>query len=153
MSHEGCAGCGAGVPQILDPNKLVQMLQGRQQEKWTDMLKKIIKRIESLPENPKDRLDAITSMKICLGTIAISIKGWNQWYKELIPFNEVDEKDIKEIYNKIREITLDLLNVDLMMTAKAEKIAEEREKKARKTAEKSEKREKRKTSDKNHYVA
>jgi hypothetical protein len=153
MEPEGCGSCGGGMPQVMNLQQFMQMMN-QQQQSWTDKLKEIIKQIEKLPKKPKDRLEALVHMHSCLMAIKGSIHGWEQWFKSVRPLQELTKEEAQQVYETVKEVALIFLRLDLLVTEKAEKVVAEKIKKheeRRKKASKKSKEKGKKNGDK--YVA
>lgn len=97
------------------------MLRKMSQGKWSDMIKAIVKQLES------ETIEKCEGNKLCKAKILShllmaldrSLKGWGTW----MTFDKLDElsdEEIDEIYPKLKKLVIEWLKIDIELTEKKE---------------------------------
>lgn len=77
-------------------------------------LKAILKQIEA--EEPTDRLDYARAISNCCSGALLTISGWKSCVEELDNLSVLTIKDLKEVYPKLKDVIIKLLEIDIAIT-------------------------------------
>lgn len=124
-----CTECQGGNLEAV-----VAQLQKKQQKKWSEQIKEIMKRIERA--KPKDRFDYAIEFTKIFHSLCFSISGWGQWLGFVIQikgspqlasysgFDRLTLAECEAIYPQLKALSLGLLEIDYEMSLTKEKEIE-----------------------------
>ena len=102
-------------------------------DRWIRVSKKILDELESLKDaKERDRLDLVSSIRVALGGLDMSLRGWKQWVNNPNVMCRFDQEDLEKINEKLVKFTRSFIEYDLEAT----KLGMKRGLKAGKKAEK-----------------
>lgn len=100
-------------------------------DKWIQVSKKILDELKSLEEpEERDRLDLVSSIRVALGGLDMTLRGWKQWVNNPNVMCRFDQEDLEKINEKLLKFTRSFIEYDLEAT----KLGMKRGLKARKKA-------------------
>ncbi len=85
-------------------------------KRWVDSEKRTIDLIKSL--DPKDRLDSLTGLKLMFSTISNVAKEFDKWLSNPHIAVSISDNEYRELFKKIRDIALEMLEIDIEHTEK-----------------------------------
>ncbi len=83
---------------------------------WIDETKETMAVIKNL--SPKDRLSYYAGVLRCCMALRKSIEGWLQWLRNPLIMDNFSDEDLKQLFEKFQQHTLDLLDMDVYYTEK-----------------------------------
>ncbi len=109
-------------------------------DRWIRVSEKILTQIKSLEKHKeRDRLELVSSMRVALGGLEMSLQGWKQWVNNPNVMTRFKKEDLDKMNKKLIEFTKAFIEYDLEATKlgmkrglKARKKAEDKEKKKEK---------------------
>lgn len=108
-------------------------------DRWIRISKKILDQIKRLEEDKeRDRLELVSSMRIALGGLEMSLRGWKQWVNNPNIMSRFKQEDLKKMNKKLVEFTRSFIEYDLEATKLGMKRGLKARKKAKKKKEKPE---------------
>lgn len=100
-------------------------------DRWIRISKKILDQIKRLEEDKeRDRLELVSSMRIALGGLEMSLRGWKQWVNNPNIMSRFKQEDLEKMNIKLVKFTRSFIEYDLEAT----KLGMKRGLKARKKA-------------------
>lgn len=101
-------------------------------DRWIRVSEKILDQIKNLEKRKEmDRLELVSSMRIALGGLEMSLQGWTQWVSNPNIMVRFRQKDLEKMNKKLIEFTRAFIEYDLEAT----KLGMKRGLKARKKSE------------------
>lgn len=108
-------------------------------DRWIRVSEKILDQIKSLEKRKeKDRLELVSSMRIALGGLEMSLRGWKQWVNNPNVMSRFRQEDLEKMNKKLVEFTRGFIEYDLEATKLGMKRGLKARKKAKKKKEKPE---------------
>jgi len=83
---------------------------------WVDETKQILTIIKE--QNPKDRLEYVSSLVDLNMALARSVKGWDEWLRNPQIMAQLTEEELREVYEKFKPIAINFLELDIWITEK-----------------------------------
>lgn len=80
-------------------------------EEWIKSTKKNLEKIQKLKS--KDRLEALANIQLCNEAIYASVVGWNSFLERPKIMNQFTDRELKEIFNTFKEISVRFLETDI----------------------------------------
>lgn len=105
--------------QTVDLETLINNLQKQTMgdtRSYINSLKEFIKKINK--SEPADRLDYAKILLLCFNSAIISLNGWKTWVGDIDNLAELSIDDLKEVYPKLKELIVKLLEIDIAITEK-----------------------------------
>jgi len=82
--------------------------------KWIEKMNKYLEKMEDL--KPKDRLSYWRALQICNTAVHESIMGWVQYISNPIIQDIFSVDEIKEIFERYRELAVEFIKLDIEAT-------------------------------------
>lgn len=107
-------------------------------DRWIQVSKKILDQLKSLEDyEGKDRLELVSSIRVALGGLDMSLQGWKQWVNNPNVMSRFEQEDLEKMNERLVRFTRSFIEYDLEATKLGMKRGlKARKKKAKKKQEK-----------------
>lgn len=86
-------------------------------ERWVQISKKILDQLKDLEKSGKgDRLEQVSSMRIALGGLEMSLQGWKRWVNNPTVMAKFKQEDLKKMNKKLIVFARAFIEYDLEAT-------------------------------------
>jgi len=86
-------------------------------DRWIRVSEKILDQLKSLEKSEKkDRLDLVSSMRVALGGLEMSLQGWKQWVNNPNIMTRFDREDLEKMNKKLVEFASTFIKYDMEAT-------------------------------------
>jgi hypothetical protein len=87
-------------------------------ERWIDECEALLKGMQSANKQNRDRLDIINSILLSLSALERSVLGWNSWVRNLYIMSKLDQQELLDMDETLREQVKAILQFDIYTTKK-----------------------------------